>query len=43
MRHISWDTNAPSVYDLNQNPDLAEQRKDQVLRQMSKLGDIVIP
>ena len=35
--------NAPSVYDLNQNPDLAEQRKDQVLRQMSKLGDIVIP
>ena len=35
--------NAPSVYDLNQNPDLAEQRKDQVLRQMAKLGDIVIP
>ena len=35
--------NAPSVYDLNQNPDLAEQRKNQILRQMSELGAIIIP
>ncbi len=35
--------NAPSVYDLNQNPDLAEQRKNQVLRQMGNLECFSIP
>lgn len=35
--------NAPSIYDLNQNPDLADQRKEQVLRQMENLECVSIP
>ena len=30
--------NAPSVYSLTANPDLAEQRQQYVLRQMEKYG-----
>ena len=32
--------NAPSIYDLNQNPDLAEQRKQQIMRQMTNMEDL---